>query len=1073
MTVENHRFTAGSAADGKGSNRKAIEGNVVDALRLLAGCLLLGFVVLAAPLQVTAADPAANVDFARDIRPILSNACFSCHGPDNDARQAELRLDVRAGIHGTADEPGPVVPGDLDASELIRRINSDDPDERMPPPESNKHLSDAQIELLQQWVVAGAPWSEHWSFARPTMPELPAMPATIQSADSMSAWLDSPIDRFVLHKMSERGLGPSPRAATPTLVRRVFLDLHGLVPTREQADHWVGVLEPAAGEWNEAGYLALLDYLLASPRYGERWARPWLDLARYADTNGYEKDRDRSIWPYRDWVINAINRDMPFDEFTIDQLAGDLRPNATIDQRTATGFHRNTMLNEEGGIDPLEFRFHAMTDRVATTGTVWLGLTLGCAQCHTHKYDPVTHTEYYQFMALLNNASEPDLVHPNPQADLADSRNAKEAEKQLRELASHWPLPAANEADAANLDAKESEEQRNELVNDAYAAWLADQRSQPDWTFGRPVEATSNLPQLEILSDHSILTSGDCTKQDRFHIVLASNHSAPIRSIRLEALPDVSLPGGGPGTTFYEGTKGDFFLNEFELWQAGKQFSLENATETYSSNRFGANAVTAQMSIDKDLQTGWAVHGGQGERHVAVFNLADSIDPALPIELRMTFGRHYSSSLGRFRVSFAEKHALASKLTIEELAWLKADEKELTAEQTAEQTAGLRDAFLLQAPEVSKLADGIRKLRKQSPRISTLVMQERPSSNIRPTFRHHRGEFLQPKELVVPAVPAVLPPLEATGNKPSRLELARWLVSADNPLTSRVTVNRHWAFLFGQGIVETLDDFGLQGTPPTHPELLDWLALTFVNDGWSTKRLHRRLVLSQAYRQSSLVSATGLEQDPSNVWLSRAARFRLDAEVIRDSALVAAGVVASQVGGPSVRPLQPDGVTEVAYGKPKWTPSEGAARYRRSIYTYSKRTAPFAMLQAFGAPSGESCTARRVRSNSPLQGLTMLNDVMFVDLCRQTARSISKLPDDDSGRAREVFRRVLIRQPDPEELEAMLQFVASLRKRVADGGLNADEIMGLEAGSAQAKELSPWMLLSRAIMNLDEAVSRN
>jgi hypothetical protein len=932
----------------------------------------------------------------------------------------------------------------------------------MPPATSNKKLESNEIELLKRWVEQGAQWEEHWAFRQPSQPELPKAPRR--------TWGISSIDRFVLRRMQQHGLEPSRQADTVVLIRRLFLDLVGLIPTPEQADQWVARLEPVNGEWREPAYNDLVDTLLNSPLYGERWARRWLDLARYADTNGYEKDRDRSIWPYRDWVINALNNDMPFDQFTIEQIAGDLLPNATLAQRVATGFHRNTMLNEEGGIDPLEFRFYAMTDRVATTGTVWLGLTIGCAQCHTHKYDPITHREYYQLMALMNNTDEPDMDLPSPELEEKYGQNLKRAARLVRELSSHWPLESKQTGD----DAGRTKQKKIELAEMAFRSWLEEQRrEQPSWSFARPIKVTSNLPHLKILDDDSILASGDSTKQDKFQVVLNPKvGDSPILAIRLETLPDKSLPAGGPGLTYYEGTKGDFFLGELEVWQSGQQMKIANATETYSKNRFGSNPVNAQLALDGDPQTGWSVHGRQAERHVALFNLVKPLAPDKPFEIRMTFGRHFSSSFGRFRFSVADQTAEASPLSLEVLRFLEKEDADLAATEREV----LREAFLLNAPQLKKQAAAIHDLRRPLQHESTLVMRERPRENPRPTFRHHRGEYLQPREQVSPAVPAMLPPLP-NDVPPDRLQLARWLVSRQNPLTARVVVNRHWAALFGRGIVETVEDFGLQGTPPTHPELLDWLAFEFMEDGWSIKRLHKRLVTTAVYRQSSRVDEKGLAVDPSNRWLSRASRDRLEAEIIRDAILVAAGVLSKKMLGPSVKPLQPAGVTESAWGKPKWIPSVGEDRYRRSIYTFTKRTAPFAMLSTFGAPSGESCVARRVRSNSPLQGLTLLNDVMFIDLSRVAGRSIAVIDGTDRQKIGRLFRRVLTRHSESEELADMMDFVNSIRVRIAAETLSSSTIMGADtSGHGTSKELSDqavWTLLTRALFNLDEAVTRN
>ncbi len=1021
----------------------------------------MALLVLAAT-NFTAQGQEGKIDFARDIRPILSGACFHCHGPDDATREADLRLDTFDGLFEDRGGYQVVKPGHAAESELARRLRTPDADERMPPPDSNKSLTARQQELLSRWIDEGAHWQQHWAFIPPAEPIVPE----VEQAD----WCRSDLDRFILARMEHAGLRPAATAEPHTLVRRLYLDLIGLPPSPEEVDYWIARIWPspnphqdsaehlrcagtaatgtnATGSINEEAYQALVSYLLSSPNYGQRWARRWLDLARYADTNGYEKDRQRSIWPYRDWVIGALNEDMPFDQFTIEQLAGDMLPEATTEQRIATGFHRNTMLNEEGGIDPLEFRFHAMTDRVATTGTTWLGLTLGCCQCHTHKYDPISHTEYYQIMAFLNNADEPILELPDAQFKDRWQRNRQRAENLLAELASHWPLPEPEEAaeDENESPVRSTEDERFSAMDAAFKRWLSRERANAvEWTALRPVEATSNLPILTIQDDDSIFASGDTAKRDDYFIRFAPLDQ-PITAIGLEALPDERLPARGPGSTYYEGTLGDFYLTEIEATSGKTRYEFDSASETFAKNRFGKNPVSAALAYDGDVQTGWSVHGRQGERHVAVFTLAKPIPAGQPLSIHMTFGRHFASSLGRFRILATDSGKPQARLFSDRIAeLLRKPEDSLSA---ADRQALLSD-FLMAAPELEKQADKIRELRARPESPSTLVFAERPDNHRRPTHRHHRGEYLQPQEEVSPSVPQVLPPLP-DGARQDRLGLARWIVSEENPLTARVIVNRHWATLFGTGLVKTVDDFGLQGQSPSHPELLDWLALRFVrDDGWSLKRLHRRIVSSQTYRQSSVASPRAREVDPDNRLLSYAPRFRLDAEVIRDSLLVASGALSSEFGGPPVHPPQPAGITEVTFGSPKWPESLGRDRYRRSIYTFIKRTAPFAMFSTFDAPSGEACIARRTRSNSPLQALTLLNDVMLVDLARAAGRRFASASDASdetlSAALQNLFRCVLVRPATDEELQLLVQFFHTQRGAFLEDSHSAQALLGLE-----------------------------
>ncbi len=1013
---------------------------------------------------------ADEIDYSRDVRPILSANCFRCHGPDAGSREGGLRLDgrtdaLKAGDSGKA----AIVPGKPEQSELIRRIESREHDVVMPPPSSKKSLTAEQKRILKQWIATSANYQQHWAFVAPQPRELPRT----QSPE----WVRNPIDNFVRAKLEAAQLTPGREADPLTLLRRVAIDLVGLPPTQQEISAYLrdaglsenATLQDIANAERarlDAAYEQAVNRLLESPQYGERWARRWLDLARYADTNGYEKDRPRTVWPYRDWVIKALNADMPFDQFTIEQLAGDMLPNASPEQRIATGFHRNTMLNEEGGIDPLEFRFHAMTDRVATTGTTWLGLTVGCAQCHSHKYDPLTHREYYQLMACLNNADEPDFDLPDERREETYRRHLAEADRLQGELAQHWPIKVEQGEDEATV--------RAAAIEAKFAEWLKQQRERAvEWTALRPTKATSNLPLLTLQEDDSIFASGDTSKYDIYELSFGATQGG-ITALRLEALPDERLPAHGPGMTYYEGTKGDFFLSEFIVSADGQPLRMRTATETYSKNRFGANPVNAKLATDGDPQTGWAVDGRLGERHVAVFVLEQPIPAAQSLTLKMTFGRHFASSLGRFRLSVTTdaREAKATELSDEITRLLRrADDALEPAERQK-----LRQTFLLQAAELKAPTDRIQQLRKRPGTTATLVMQERPAENPRPTFIHHRGEYLQPKDRVDAAVPAFLPRLPE-GAKSDRLNFAKWLVSRENPLTARVTVNRHWSAFFGRGIVPTLQDFGVQGELPSHPELLDWLALQFMNDGWSQKRLHKLIVMSATYRQSSALTANaGAEQaqqvDPDNRLLWHAPRVRLEAEILRDSVLRAAGLLSAKVGGPSVYPPQSASITtEGTYGAMQWKASEGEDRYRRSLYTFSKRTAPFAMLTTFDAGSGEACLARRDVSNTPLQALTLLNDVMFTEASQALGKLLASEKGTTDDKLRSLFVRTLSRLPLPAELRELSAFYAAQQKRIESMQLEAGKLAG--ADSPEAREQALWTILARAVLNLDEFVTRS
>jgi hypothetical protein len=996
-----------------------------------------GLWLLAVGLAAAPARAADRVDFSRDVRPLLSHACFKCHGPDERANRAGLRLDVRDAATASADSGKvAIVPGKPEQSELVRRIFAAERGQRMPPASAKITLTDVQKQLLRRWIAEGAEYRQHWAFVRPRQVPPPAV--------KQKDWPRNPIDRFVLARLEKAGLRPTPEASRAALIRRVSLDLIGLPPTPEEAEAFISDRSPDA-------YERLVDRLLASPHYGERWARRWLDLARYADTNGYEQDRPRNIWPYRDWVIDALNRDLPFDQFTVEQLAGDLLPDATLAQRVATGFHRNSMLNEEGGIDPLEFRFYAMVDRVNTTGTAWLGLTVGCAQCHTHKYDPITQREFYQALAFLNNADEPDLDLPRPELDEQHRQDLRRAADLLADLPKQFPLKAATPTERAKL------------LEARFAAWLKRERARTvKWTVLRPTEAKSNSPLLTVEADDSVFVSGDITKRDIYDLKFRTD-LANITAVRLEALADERLPRHGPGRVYYGNGdgRGDFFLSDFALLANGKKVRFSGATQDFPSIK-GARAANA---IDDDPQSGWSINGGQGSDHYAIVTLARPLS-AKEFTIRMLFERFYAAGLGRFRIAVTSdpRPAEGRELPLDLEPLLLLPDERLTAEQRQR----LFEQFLLSAPEVAKQAAEIKRLRRRPSYPSTLVMQERPPENSRPTFLHRRGEFLRPAEKVEPATLSVLQPFPKELPR-NRLGFARWLVSADNPLTPRVTVNRQWQAFFGKGIVRTLEDFGTQGEPPTHPELLDWLAVEFVKQGWSLKRLHRLIVTSATYRRDGRAAPELLARDPDDRLLARFPRVRLEAEQIRDQALRVSGLLSAKMGGPSVYPPQPAGVTEVTFGMMQWKPSPGEDRYRRGLYTFTKRTAPFALFATFDGPSGETCVARRDVSNTPLQALMLLNDETFVEAARALGKMLAARPGDVGQKAEYLFRRCLVRPPDAAERQMLVRFFEAQRQRFARGELDVARVAG---PGADATERAAWTVLARALLNTDEAITK-
>ncbi len=1189
-----------------------------------------GSLVLSGTLALAACSAARgdDVDFTRDVRPILARHCFKCHGPDDKARKAELRLDVRDdALKGGSTGEKAIVPGKPGESELVRRIFSDDENEIMPPPTAKLPLTAAEKGTLKAWVAGGATYVPHWAFVAPKQAPLPK----VQRGD----WPRNPIDDFVLAKMEENGLAPAPAADKYTLVRRLYLDLIGMPPTVEEADAFVN--EPAADAYEQ-----LVDRLLKSPHYGERWGRKWLDLARYADTNGYEKDRARVIWPYRDWVIKALNDDMPFDRFTIEQLAGDLLPNATIEQRIATGFHRNTMLNEEGGIDPLEFRFYAMTDRVATTGTAWLGLTLGCCQCHTHKYDPVSHREYYQFMAFLNNADEPVMDIPQPDVAAARAAAEKKILAAIDDLPNRFPLEGdirwmtvtptsvasaggatmtkledgsvrlsgtnpdkdtftivfesdlpkidairlealadpqlpsqgpgrtphgnfvlseftvevalrdggsaksvkltAAAADfsqqdfavasaidgqtttgwaihgpgnwnvnrtatfqvdqpvigpgplkwtvrldqqhgmqhtlgkfrislgARNDDPRPESIRRRDHLDRKLAAWIERETKRlVKWTVLRPVAARANLPILTVLDDNSILASSDQTKRDVYDLKFKTDLRG-ITAIRLEAIPDDRVPGRGSGRVYYEGPIGDFYLSNITLTANGRPVKFARASQTFAE---GKN--TAATAIDDDQQSGWSVNGGQLDPQIAVFNLAEPL-AAVPdsqggeFDVQMVFEKYFACGLGRFRISVTNDtrpvEASAVPHAIEEILLIPADRR------TRDDRERLLRHFVRVAPELAAENAAIKKLRDELPRYpTTLVMAERPATEVRTTYLHKRGEFLQPQDPVEPGIPRVLPQIPADAAR-NRLTFAKWLVDPSNPLTARVVMNRTWGTIFGRGIVTTTEDFGFQGAAPTHPVLLDWLAVEFVKQGWSMKKMHRLIVSSATYRQSSSVIPDLRAKDPQNRWLARGPRFRIEAELVRDTILKISGLLSPKIGGPSVFPPQPPGVTsEGTYGGLPWTVSTGPDRYRRGMYTFSKRTAPYAMFTTFDSPSGEACVARREVSNTPLQALTLMNDTVFLEAAQKLGADLAARPGTIDERLTNLFRRCLVRPPTADELRLLNDFLARQQARLANHEVDAAKVAG--AGEGNVAERAAWTALARALLNLDETITKD
>jgi mono/diheme cytochrome c family protein len=1027
--------------------------------------------------QLLAADAARPVDFMRDVRPILADKCFHCHGPDDASREADLRLDQWLGagdVRGAKDVFDQDKPAE---SELINRIASDDPDTRMPPADSGKVLTSEQVEILKAWVMQGAKYEQHWAFVAPKRPAIPAV--------KNEAWVRNPIDAFVLARLERERLEPSPAAASNTLLRRLSLDLVGLPPTLEE----LSTFEMGVGEH---AYHREIERLLASPHFGERWARIWLDAARYADSDGFEKDKPRFVWMYRDWVINALNNDLPYDEFLIDQIAGDMLPQPTQDQLVATGFLRNSMINEEGGIDPEQFRMEAMYDRMDAIGKGMLGLTIQCAQCHSHKYDPLTQTEYYQMFAFLNNCHEGQI----------SVYTAKEQEE--------WQ---------ATEDVIGTIEQGIRAANPDWpqrmAAWEENVRQVATvWTNLRAQHIDSGGQKYYMLDDDSILAAGyaPTSHTTEFSVDVKS---ANIAGFRLELMNDSNLPHGGPGRSVY----GTCALTEFQVESApldrpGKSKTLKFTKATADvnpstreldkvfDNRSGKRRVTGpiEYASDGDNLTAWTVETGPGRSNVprkAVFMLEKPLDASAGVRLTFKLVQNHggwnsddnqNNNLGRFRFAFTmDASAVADPLPNEVRSILQIP----AGERTPQQVARVFSYWRTTVPEWQEENRRIEALWQSHPRGTTqLVLLER--EQYRETHRLDRGNFLAPAEAVARGVPAFLHSLHPLQERKfakvpdTRLDFARWLADRRSPTTARSIVNRIWQAYFGVGLVSTAEDLGTQSEPPSHPELLDWLAVELMEHQWSLKHLHRLIVTSSTYRQASKMTPELLSRDPANRLMARGPRYRVDAEVVRDVALAASGLLNPTVGGPSVFPPAPEFLFEppASYGPKTWTTATGPDRYRRALYTFRFRSVPYPALQTFDAPIGEVACARRVRSNTPLQALTTLNEPLFLEVARALAlRMVMDGGTTDGERIAYAIRRCLSREPAAKEIDTLQKFVDVQKKRFNSEGADpwlvlADDDAGkkklsdrLSAGEKPA-DLAAWTALARVVLNLDETITK-
>lgn len=998
-------------------------------------------------------------------RDILSQHCLRCHG--GKAREGGLRIEQRRDLLSLNDSGiAAIVPGKSGESELIRRVTNQG-DRRMPP--EGEPLSGEQIEILRRWIDAGSPWTTkdpvpvHWAYIAPTRPSLPNVRGDWQ------AGVRGAIDSFVLAKLSEQGtsLTPSPPAEPAKLLRRVHLDLVGIPPRPEELDEFLKDPSPEHFE-------RIVDRLLASPHYGEKWARPWLDLARYADSNGFQADQFRSIWAYRDWVVNALNADLPFDRFTVAQIAGDLLPDGTLEDRIATGFHRCTTCNVEAGVDPEENRTNQIIDRVNTTGTVWLGTTLECAQCHNHKYDPFTQQDYYQLFAFFNNTPL-EVEQPSP-GDVQYEVAGPVVELSLPEQEQALLDRLRRERQAIDERLQERRRQLAAERPDWERALLDSLKNPRTWHVLTPAAFTSQGGATHrILEDGSILLTGPAPDKDTYVAEFSTNLTG-ITGFRLETLTDPSLPGNGPGRGSAD--RPNFVLYEFRvdtIHTDGSRtpVSLHSAQADFSQVNWNVRGL-----IDGDPKTGWGINPQFGRPHTATFlthaPLGDGTQVKLSVTLPQTFGA--ARTIGRLRISAmtGDPSADADSPELRDILAL-AEEK-----RTAEQRRKLTERHEQGDSQLAALSKERNALQAQIAAIApatTPVMQEMAQARMTSIFK--RGNFLDPTAPVAPATPAALHPLASPeGKRPlNRLDFADWLVSRDNPLAARVAVNRWWAEFFGHGIVATLEDFGSQGDRPTHPELLDWLAVEFMDHGWSMKHIHRMIVLSAAYRQDSAVTPEALEQDPHNKWYARGPRVRLSAEEIRDNALAASGLLSDKMAGPPVYPPQPPNIwRHVGRNAPKYETDTDEDRFRRGLYVVYRRSAPYPSFVNFDAPDRGACVVQRSRTNTPLQALTLLNDPAYVEMAYALGDRLRLDPrlGDDRERIEQGFRLVLSRIPLSQETGTLLSFVAEERQRLGNAPEVARRLAGdSSATTATAVERAVWFEIAEILLNLDETITRN
>ena len=1025
---------------------------ITNPIRHLAQNNLCPLLIAAGVILVTTSKAAEKIEFNRDVRPILADNCFQCHGPDVKARKAKLRLDQKEGATRDLGGYRAVSPGQPTESELMKRILSDDPEEIMPPPKTKKHLTHEQKEVLRKWITSGADYRDHWAFVRPEKPEIPEI--------AYGPRVKNNIDRFVLARLKLEELEPAAEASRETLIRRVSFSLTGLPPTLEEIDAFLADKSPGA-------YNDMVTRYLNSPAYGEHMARHWLDLARYADSNGYQYDTERQQWVWRDWVINAYNSNKPFNEFTIEQLAGDLLPQATEHQRLATGFNRNHGITIEGGIIDEEYRTEYVMDRVVTTSQVWMALTMGCARCHDHKFDAISQKEFYQVFHFFNQVPERGANGFAPKQRLASPLAAAkkaENEKKLAQLMKELEKPV-------NLDA----------LLDQWASQIALQPKE-GWAILSPetMKSTGGAT-LSKLADNSILAGGANSQKDIYEFT-AKTTAGKMTAVRLEALTHKTLPGGGPGRH----SNSNFVLSEFELTAISIKKPSQSQAVKFASAIADYSQAGYEVSRAIDGTTansnGWAVDGPtRKEPATAIFitALPFGYEGGTLLRFRLRHEADFAAhGMGRPRLSVTADPASSLQLQgipagIREIAAI------ITQKRTKSQSDRLKKYFLTHHNPNKKLKKRIAAIEKQQAASfpETMIMQDRAKP--RATHVLHRGQYNEPGEIVSAGVPTIFPVMKE--NQSNRLGFAQWLMDPDHPLTARVAVNRYWQQLFGIGLVKTAEDFGIQGELPSHPKLLDWLALEFIRSGWDTKHMYSLLLNSATYRQTSHAGAAAYRNDPENRFLTRGPRMRLDAEEIRDSCLASSGLLVKKLGGRSVYPYQPKGLWMELNNRPgyskEYQQGKGNDLYRRSIYTFWKRTVPSPMLKTFDAPEREFCTTRRSRTNTPMQALALLNGPQFVEAARHLAeRMLSEGGETLNERITYGFRLVTARVPVQSEL-ALLRSSYTENLQLFGADKSAAHKL-LQVGdspyntSLNISKLAAMTSVARLLFNLNETITK-